>query len=63
MSAGDRLRLSDGALWCIAFLIACVTYCAGFAMDRLLPEPSVECVKAGGTWSHVGGGYCERAGK
>jgi hypothetical protein len=47
----------------LGFAILAVTAAALFAMNRLLPDRSLQCVQSGGNWKTDNDGHCERAAK
>ena len=51
-----------GAHWILFAVIIGVFVLAMTIAMRLLPDPSIECVKAGGNWSTLSDtGHCQKA--
>lgn len=53
----------DYRFFLLIFAIIAVAGMATFALNRLLPDRSLLCVRAGGDWKSDNDGHCERAAK
>lgn len=51
---------SQERFWLLVLVVACLALLGVFAMNRLLPDRSLQCVQAGGDWHDEGDGHCER---